>query len=341
MNKSFRKNVTHAMPEMMKYNDYMVTTPNLGEHMNNRLEALGYGDAPGQLHVRKNAVLAFELVFDFSPDMAGNIDIKQWKRDCLDWTRKHFDPNPEKYGSNILGFAYHGDEEGNANPKNPENSRGHIHAIIQPITEYGRLCASQFLGDREQMAKLHTLFWREVGKKHGLTRAIKGSPIRHQEQREYRYRRDNYISQNRIAPVAGESVELYSRRVEKHYDALVREMYGEIDKSKKEVERQQTLAKQEKQLARELQDTLARREAELDEAERLLLEERNFAEKWRAYEKGLTLLMDDTAKSELIQDVLTVIDAGEKELNKEKQPEHLFGMDEPDRENSNQQSKYA
>lgn len=89
--------------------------------------------------VRKNSVLAYEIVTTFSKD--AEIDIDKWKQLNIEWMQSTFGIE------NVISMQLHRDEECE-----------HIHTIVVPIDEKGHLCAKSFTGTRGQMFNLHTSY---------------------------------------------------------------------------------------------------------------------------------------------------------------------------------------
>jgi len=104
---------------------------------------------PGK--VRKNAVLAVELVFTASKDFKGKWT--DYVNDCMGWAGELFGKK------NLLHWAYHKDEE-----------TPHLHIMFVPVHD-GKLNSKHFIGGhRDRMAELQTDFWEKVGRPHGLER---------------------------------------------------------------------------------------------------------------------------------------------------------------------------
>lgn len=105
-----------------------------------------------KLIVRKDAVLALELILSFSKGAEKEIDMEAWKEKTLQWC---FDYFGEK---NILSARLHMDE-----------SRPHIHAIIIPISDKGRLSSKFYTGGKAAMHKMQESYGKEM-EKVGLSR---------------------------------------------------------------------------------------------------------------------------------------------------------------------------
>jgi hypothetical protein len=122
--------------------------------------------------VRKNSVLAQEVFLSVSPEFFWKADLE---RDCDQvelWRKPSFAWLSETFGENIVDCRLHLDE------MNP-----HIHAIVVPLTEDGRLSArdvfsKQSLIDMQNSyaAKLEPL---------GIVRGIPGSKAKHGKVKQF------------------------------------------------------------------------------------------------------------------------------------------------------------
>lgn len=105
--------------------------------------------------IRKNAVMAIEVVLTFSPGSVPDENLKSWALDNAEWLRHTFNE------SNIIDCQLHMDE------KTP-----HIHAMVIPIDERGKLNARAFVGGtREKMSRLQTDYAKAM-QQQGLERGI-------------------------------------------------------------------------------------------------------------------------------------------------------------------------
>lgn len=208
-----------ACPDADIYNDYIIKIENnkIKQFAEERLKSLGYGYGKNDKHVKSNERIAFEVVMDFTPEMAGKINIKDFETDCLEWLKNEFDPCADKYGSNILGFVYHGDEKSNLSEDGEDLGNGHIHAIIQPIDEHGNLNVNRFLGDRRNFVRMQNSFYEHVSKKHGLSRGEKGCVSQHESNRQYNKRIAAEHKKGDIRPKEHENLQDYEKRVKKAF----------------------------------------------------------------------------------------------------------------------------
>ncbi len=122
--------------------------------------------------VRPDQVLAVEMILTGSPeafkrdkhDRAVDYSKSKWAQDNLHFLQK-------KYGKeNVVSFTLHQDE------KTP-----HIHAVIVPITQDGRLAAKE-LFTPQTLRELQTEYAQAMAT-HGMERGIEHSQTKHQTQR--------------------------------------------------------------------------------------------------------------------------------------------------------------
>lgn len=120
----------------------------------------------GNHKIAKNAVYAVEFMLTFGGEANGNIDIDTWCQDNMKWLSSHFGGS-----QNVLSAILHLDE------RTP-----HIHAIIIPLDEKGKLNYTKYLGgSKYRLSELQDSYHTEVGLLHNLDRGIKGSKARHQD----------------------------------------------------------------------------------------------------------------------------------------------------------------
>jgi len=133
---------SNADPERLQFNKYEGGT---ADEIFKKFEE----KMPGK--VRKNAVLAVELVMTASHDFRGNWT--DYLKDCQTWAEKIFGKE------NILSVAHHLDE------KTP-----HLQILLMPLKD-GKLNAKAFIGgSRDRMAELQDDFYKSAGFFAGLSR---------------------------------------------------------------------------------------------------------------------------------------------------------------------------
>ena len=126
----------------------------VGECMNRPFGEIFRERTDGQ-NIRKNAVYAVELVLTFSPGAIKTEQMKEWAGANVKWMSQLFG------SQNIIGAYLHLDEE-----------TPHIHAMVIPIDERGKLNAKAFLGGTSQrMRDLQTDYAKEMAR-FGLERGV-------------------------------------------------------------------------------------------------------------------------------------------------------------------------
>ena len=130
--------------------------------------------AIGDQNIRKNAVLAVEVLMSASPeyfrpndeDKAGKYDLArawEWGETSAQWLR-------ERYGDRVIKAVMHLDE---ATP--------HLHATLVPLDDKGKLnCRALFGGSRHTLTELQTDYAKAV-EKLGIERGLQGSRAKHQD----------------------------------------------------------------------------------------------------------------------------------------------------------------
>ena len=116
--------------------------------------------------VRKNAVHALEVVVTASPEKMA--EMSRQEQDAFFEDSKKFIGDHFGGAKNIFASAIHRDE------KTP-----HMHVLLVPINEQGKLSANTYMKNRETLRKLQDDFGDKVIKSHGLKRGIRGSRTKH------------------------------------------------------------------------------------------------------------------------------------------------------------------
>lgn len=141
--------------------------------------------------LRKNGVLAVEMVLSFSPEWIKEASgykpdakdlVQAWAKKCMQWVKANF-------GDNVVSCVYHGDE-----------STPHLHLVLgvsyfdEKRTRW-RLSADRFFGSKAKLSALQTSHAQAV-ESLGLQRGVKGSRASHQTLRQF------YTQLNRAAEVS-------------------------------------------------------------------------------------------------------------------------------------------
>jgi len=188
---------------------------------------------PGK--IRKNAVLAVELVMTASPDFGSSPahgNMGDYLTACDNWALKTFGIDLNKKDIRpAIHVAHHYDE------KTP-----HTHILIVPMKD-GKLNASHFIGgSRQRMAELQEDFYQTVGKRFGLDRgrSRKETRARHTHHRladlDDREKKiseaENLIKKAiKVTPSEIQSLRTYKANWEKTTPAGLRVIAGDIERS--------------------------------------------------------------------------------------------------------------
>lgn len=170
-----RVEVSNADPDLYDKNEELVRSVDeqeneidYNEAWKKRMQSLSHYQQYG---VRKNAVLAIEVVTTFSRE--SNIDLEKWKEENVKWLEKTYNVAPDGK-SNVLSVVYHADEPGNV----------HCHAIITPVDERGHLNASRFIGGRRALTEMQTDYGNAM-KQFGLKRGLENGQARHEDIKKF------------------------------------------------------------------------------------------------------------------------------------------------------------
>lgn len=211
----------HTFPQLhaaQKHNDRLIPLPNVDKNMtyeNKHLLSYGgssYTDtwheiiknhelkANTKIPVRKNAVIALEIVTGFS--RGAEVDIPKWAKANLDWMKKTFGEE------NIISCTLHMDE-----------TTPHIHTEIVPIDDRNRLCAKTFTAGRKAMSDLQASYGKEM-EQFGLERGTKASKSKKKTLNKF-YKSVNQAATAKLPPqMKGEEDEDYLRRMEEYCQTM-------------------------------------------------------------------------------------------------------------------------
>lgn len=167
-------------PSMTHLNDKAVDAGDKGftYAFNQRLKQLEYYDT----HTfRKNGVMAYDIVFEYSPDAAKSLDVDAWKKSNVEWLQNIFGKE------NVVSVVYHYDE---ASYK--ETGAIHGHAMVIPVDDKGKINARYYTGDRFKLSALQDSYAKAM-EEHGLERGLKNSTALHTDIRRYYTKLTNAI----------------------------------------------------------------------------------------------------------------------------------------------------
>lgn len=102
-----------------------------------------FDEHTGNQNIRKNAVHALEFVLTYSPHGIDKMQASKWVQDSVAWVAENFGGQ-----KNIIDCQLHVDE-----------TTPHLHVMVIPIDEHGKLNARSFLGGtRERMSELQSSY---------------------------------------------------------------------------------------------------------------------------------------------------------------------------------------
>ena len=166
------KEVPNEDPELEKFNHELITLngKTYAEAFQDYIATIGYG--PNGKQIRKNGILALELVLTFSKEAAKQIDISKWEHQNIEWILNTF-PTPAEDGTNILSVVSHVSE-----------SVPHIHAVLCCVDPSNNLNASYFIDGPAKLHKLQNSYATAM-KPLGLERGVPESSARHVDIRRF------------------------------------------------------------------------------------------------------------------------------------------------------------
>jgi hypothetical protein len=106
-------------------------------------------DEAGITRLRKDAVMALEIIFSLPPETT--VDQGRYFSEATLWAEQHF-------GVPILSSIVHRDE-----------AAPHCHVLLLPLTN-GRMIGSDLLGGKTKLSAMQADFHSNVGRSHGLAR---------------------------------------------------------------------------------------------------------------------------------------------------------------------------
>lgn len=106
--------------------------------------------------LRNDASIACECIFTFSPEMAGEFDIKAWTQANLAFIMQEFIAK----GAKAIRIDLHMDE-----------TTPHIHFIFCPTTKEGKISAKEFLGGAQSLSLMQDRYAKAM-EQFGLTRGF-------------------------------------------------------------------------------------------------------------------------------------------------------------------------
>ena len=261
---------------------------------------------------RKDAVYAFEIILSFSNEVKDKIDINDWANENVKWLREEFNRNAEKYGDNVLSVKLHTDE-----------STPHLHAVVIPIDDKGKLNAYDYLHGPASLRALQTSYANAM-EKFGLERGIEYSVAKHTDIKQF-YKGINEAIREKAPEIKpGESIEHYKARADKAFKNEALKFYAQTTKIKEEMTKEVSKEHRETTLAKiELKDTkkqLKKAEEELDDLEHEFGTIKEIKEELREHDElllGLEQHPDQDYAQEMLREIENIARLGRQMRDKE------------------------
>lgn len=291
-------------------NDIKVT-PEKGDYIqafHRRLDELDYYKDHS---IRKNGVMAYDIILHYSPDASAWIDKEAWKDDNVNWLKKTFGEE------NVVSVVFHYDEAGNT-----EAGAIHGHAVVIPIDCNGKINASYYTGDRMKMTSLQDSYAMAM-EKHNLERGIRLSTAKHTPPKKFYAMLDNAVYGTPMPEQrSGEKTEKYCERIKEAWRderaAHVRELR---DKDRKILEIRASYPQdREKDMKIKFQqeqiDQRYEQEKEIIREFGSVTNENKLAHAMRLFNEAISNYPDETIAERAFNDATTLIEWAEQSEKK-------------------------
>lgn len=169
---------------------------------------------------RKNSVIAYEVMMTFSSN--DSLDLEAWKKENVEWLQTQFGKD------NVLSVQCHMDEQ-----------VPHLHAIVIPIDERGKLCAVSYTGTRAKMFQMQDSYGKAM-ERVGLSRGEMYSVAKRQHVSKF-YRKINDVVEMDIPyPLPEESMQDYRNRLNEFIQGREFQYLGEKEQLQKTITESKT-----------------------------------------------------------------------------------------------------
>ena len=187
-----------------------------------------YEKAGIETKIRKNAILAFEVMLTYSRDME-NIDLDKWCDANIKWLNDTFNKDSlDKEHQNVISAVLHMDE-----------TTPHIHAIVIPRDEAGNLNGTYYVENAEKMRALQTSYANYM-KDFSLQRGLEHSVSSRTAIKDFYASLDKVYKDELPKPLENESLEQYYERANQEYvNSHLNALGKELD-LKRQLEEEQT-----------------------------------------------------------------------------------------------------
>ena len=211
--------------------------------------------------IRKDAIKGLEIVLTFSREDEEKMDLTKWCKANIEFLQENFNPKTpilDKDGNtiqrdNVVSAVLHADE----------NGCKHIHALIVPLDDKGKLNGSYYIGSPQKLREMQDKY-AEAMKEFGLERGLKGSVATHNQIKQY------YAALNKMAVTTmpeilpDETKEQYKVRCDETFQTAQMQWYGKELKLKRQIVESKTMdlnersaEKKEKRELRKLKNKLS------------------------------------------------------------------------------------
>lgn len=170
--------------------------------------------------IRKNAVLAYDIVLSYSNN--SNVNVDEWKQASVKWLEDTFNKAGDGK-SNLVSVVLHMDEIHGEPGDIEEGSHNspHIHAIVVPIDDKNKLNASYYTNGSRALSNLQDTYAQAM-QEFDLQRGTRNSSARHEPMQKM-YGRFEEAMKNIPQPEPEETAkEFYDRAVDDLQTAHVR-----------------------------------------------------------------------------------------------------------------------
>lgn len=245
----------------------------------------------GKKQPRADAVRALDLEFRVNAeemDENPRFDLDEFCRITKEWVCETFG------AENVADLVLHMDE-GYGEHGGSLKCAPHIHAVVVPMIQDGRLSAAEFIGSPKKLQAMQS----EVAERYksiGLKRGMQGSVARHNEMKDFY----GWVHAARIVnlpePGEHETARQYAARVRPELQKMQSQQLGDLLRVQRERDEAQTRVKQltqgknigEDELKR-AREELEKRERELRDREQMSTKDRSALQQWRDVLQGLGL----------------------------------------------------
>lgn len=297
-------------------NDIMVS-PEEGDFIEAFYKKLGELDYYKDHSFRKNGVMAYDILFHYSPEAAAWIDKEAWKEDNVKWLNETFGKE------NVISVVYHYDEAGYT-----EAGAIHGHAVVIPVDGDGKISASHYTGNRGKMVELQDSYARAM-EPHKLERGIRLSTAKHNPPKRFYAKLDNAIYGTPMPErIPGEHAEKYTERVKDAWRTERAAHVRELRDKDREILEIKSVYKSDSEKDRfisRLQSQMEKYDDEKQEMERefgSMSNAKDLAHAMRLLNSGIEGYPDDTLANRTADNAAKLIEWAEnEEKKKEKKKE--------------------